>query len=69
MTRTSQGKIVRNGLLTAVSWLVPLILAPVITPLLVRYLGEEQYGIYALVTGVMAYAGIGTGRAAAKFVS
>ena len=59
----------RNSLLTLLSWLLPLGLTFFATPFIVRGLGNEQYGFYALMTGFIAYSfTFNIGRAVTKYV-
>lgn len=59
----------RNSLLTLLSWLLPLGLTFFATPFIVRGLGNEQYGLYALMTGFIAYSfTFNIGRAVTKYV-
>lgn len=59
----------RNSVLTLLSWLVPLGLTFFATPFIVRGLGNEQYGLYALMTGFIAYSfTFNVGRAITKYV-
>ncbi len=45
----------RNAASGLLSWLVPFLLALVVTPAVVHSLGAELYGVYALVVGLGAY--------------
>ena len=59
----------RNALLSVFSWFFPLTLAFVTTPILVRGLGTEGYGIYALILGFISYAfTTGIGKITAKYI-
>ena len=59
----------RNSVLTLLSWLIPLGLTFFATPFIVRGLGNEQYGLYALMTGFIAYSfTFNIGRAITKYV-
>ena len=59
----------RNSLFTLLSWLLPLGLTFFATPFIVRGLGNEQYGFYALMTGFIAYSfTFNIGRAVTKYV-
>jgi O-antigen/teichoic acid export membrane protein len=65
-----KSRVVRNGVYSALSWLLPIILAFVATPIVVHGLGTEQYGLYALVLGFISYSfTFGVGRIAAKYVA
>jgi len=51
------------------SWGIPLCLAFVATPIIVRGIGTEQYGIYAVILGFLSYAfSSGIGKVAGKYV-
>lgn len=59
-----------NTIYSVLSWLLPLILALVTTPFLIRGLGVETYGVYLLVLGFITYFfTYGVGKSAAKFVA
>lgn len=59
-----------NALYSATSWLLPILISFVATPILVRALGHEGYGLYALVLGFIGYSfAFGIGKAAAKYVA
>ncbi len=52
-----------------IAWFFPIAVGFVATPILVRGLGAESYGIYALVFGFLSYSfTFGTGKAVAKFI-
>jgi O-antigen/teichoic acid export membrane protein len=60
----------RNVLFGAMTWIVPLCLIFVTTPIVVRGLGQEEYGLYALVQGFLAYTfTFNVGRALIKYIS
>ena len=66
MKKTSHS---RNSVYTFLSWLLPLGLTFYSTPIIVRGLGNEQYGFYALMTGFIAYSfTFNIGRAITKYV-
>lgn len=59
-----------NALFSASALLLPFFVSLVATPLLVHGLGDELYGVYALVLGFINYAfTYGIGKAAAKYVA
>ncbi len=63
-------KLISNGIYGSLSWVLPLILAFFSTPIIVKGLGTENYGIYALVIGFIGYTfNFGIGRAVTKYVS
>jgi O-antigen/teichoic acid export membrane protein len=60
----------RSALFGFVSWVLPLGLTFFATPLVVKRLGVEEYGLYALVSGFISYSFVfSIGRAITKFVS
>lgn len=62
--------IARNVLYTFSTWLLPLGLSFFATPILVGALGDEDYGIYALVLGFIGYSfNFGIGRAITKYIA
>lgn len=66
---TRKSRLATNTLLSVASWVFPLCLAFIATPLLVKSLGTEQYGIYAIALGFVSYAfSSGVGRIAAKYI-
>lgn len=63
-------RLFKNGIYSAVSWILPLILAVTVTPIVVKGLGNELYGLYAVILGFISYSfTFGIGKTAAKFVS
>ena len=68
----SGGNIVRNALMGYVSTAVGMILGLVVTPLLLRHLGSENFGIWILMASAISYTGLvelGLGAAIAKRVA
>lgn len=62
--------IFRNVLYSFSTWFVPLGLSFLATPLIVRTLGNQDYGIYALVLGVIGYSfNLNFGRAVTKYIA
>lgn len=62
--------IARNVLYTFSTWLLPLGLSFFATPIIVKALGNEDYGIYALVLGFIGYSfNFGIGRAITKYIA
>ncbi len=58
-----------NTILSVASWFFPLALAFIATPIVVRGLGNEQYGIFAIALGFVSYAfSSGIGRISAKYI-
>ena len=66
----TQARIFKNGIYSALSWVFPIIFAFVATPVVVRGLGDELYGLYAVILGFISYSfTFGIGKTAAKYVS
>ncbi len=62
--------IFRNVLYGVSTWLIPVILSFYATRLIVKALGEEDYGIYALVLGFIGYSfNFSFGRAITKYIA
>jgi len=62
--------IVRNSIYGFSTWLLPLALSFIATPIIVKSLGHEDYGIYALVLGFIAYSfNFNVGRAITKYIA
>jgi O-antigen/teichoic acid export membrane protein len=63
-------RLLQNGFYSVLSWAMPLILAVVVTPIVVKGLGNEVYGLYAVILGFVSYSfSFGVGRAATKYVA
>lgn len=62
--------IFRNVIYGFSTWFLPLGLSFVATPLIVKTLGEHEYGIYALILGFVGYSfNLSFGRAVTKYVA
>lgn len=62
--------LLRNGIYSILSWGVPSVLALLVTPAIVRGLGNEAYGLYAVIIGFISYSfSFGVGKTAAKYVA
>jgi O-antigen/teichoic acid export membrane protein len=58
-----------NSLFSVIAWIFPILLGFFSTPILVRNLGSEQYGLFAVVLGFISYSfTFGIGRVAGKYV-
>lgn len=63
-------RIAANTVFSLISWFFPLAISFFATPIVVRGLGNESYGLYALITGFISYSfGFGIGKTAAKYVA
>ncbi len=59
----------KNSIFTLLSWLIPLGLTFFATPFIVRGLGNNEYGLYALMLGFISYSfTFNIGRAVTKYV-
>ncbi len=66
----TEKNVFRNVLYGFSTWLLPLGLSFLATPLIVRTLGNQDYGIYALVLSVIGYTfNLNFGRAVTKYVA
>ncbi|MGB7070318.1 MAG: oligosaccharide flippase family protein [Pyrinomonadaceae bacterium] len=69
-TNHGSASISRNVVYGFTTWLLPIILGFIATPVIVRSLGNHEYGIYALVLGFIAYSfNFNLGRAITKYVA
>lgn len=60
----------KNVLYGFSTWVVPLALSFIATPIIVRSLGHKDYGIYALILGFVGYSfTFSIGRAATKYIA
>jgi O-antigen/teichoic acid export membrane protein len=65
-----KARIFKNGIYSALSWVFPIIFAVIVTPIVVRGLGNDLYGLYVLILGFISYSfTFGIGKTAAKYVS
>lgn len=62
--------IFRNVLYGFSTWILPLVLSFIATPVIVRSLGNEDYGIYALILGFISYSfNFNVGRSVTKYIA
>lgn len=58
-----------NSLFSIVAWVFPILLGFISTPILVKNLGHENYGLFAIVLGFISYSfTFGVGKVAGKYV-
>lgn len=65
-------KFLKNSFFSVLSWIVPLVIMVITVPLFIKYLGNEQYGIYLLLTNIMSFINLlnfGTSDSVIKYVS
>ncbi|MBK6751496.1 MAG: oligosaccharide flippase family protein [Pyrinomonadaceae bacterium] len=69
--QSQSGKsVIRNVFYGSLTWILPLSLSFIATPIIVRSLGNNDYGIYALVLGFIGYSfTFSFGRAITKYVA
>lgn len=64
--------ITRNWILNVCGWVLPLVVAVVTIPLVIRGLGTERFGVLSIASALLGYFGmfdLGLGRATTKFVA
>jgi O-antigen/teichoic acid export membrane protein len=60
----------RNAVYGASTWMLPIGLSFVATPVIVNSLGHKGYGVYAMILGIIGYSfNLNTGRAVTKYVA
>lgn len=68
-THSPKRLLAKNTVFSVIAWSFPIIIGFVATPILVKGLGAEQYGIFALVLGFLSYSfTFGIGKVASKFI-
>ncbi len=62
--------LVNNSIFSLLSWILPVVIGFVATPLIVRNLGNREYGLYAIILGFISYSfSFGIGRILTKYVA
>src|SRR5580765_3976181 len=62
--------LLKNSLFGLFSWLFPIFPTIIATPIIVKGLGNEFYGLYVVISGFSSYFfTLGIGKAAAKYVA
>lgn len=65
----ARSRLALNALFGLFAWLFPIILGFVATPIFVRRLGNEQYGLFAIVLGFISYSfTFGSGKVVTKYI-
>lgn len=68
--QTRTGRLIVNSIFSLLGWAAPAVLGIIFTPIILRFLGAESYGVYLVILGFMSYAITpSVGRAVAKFVA
>lgn len=67
---SSKKRLIHNAFFSSLSWILPLLLGFIATPIVVKGLGYEEYGLFSLILGLISYSfTFGIGRAVTKYVS
>lgn len=70
INKQTSKSVVRNVIYGSLTWILPLGLSFVATPIIVRSLGNNDYGIYALILGFISYSfTFNFGRAITKYIA
>ena len=72
MSTSSPRKIllINNSIFSLLSWILPVVIGFVATPLIVRNLGNREYGLYATILGFISYSfSFGIGKILTKYVA
>ena len=69
--KSQSGKsVIRNVFYGSMTWFLPLCISFIATPIIVRSLGNTDYGIYALVLGFIGYSfTFSFGKAITKYIA
>ena len=70
--RLTGNRLARNSLLNLIGFSVPILMMLVFTPLLIKYVGVEGYGLWSLSISILGMVGVfelGLGTAITKYVS
>jgi O-antigen/teichoic acid export membrane protein len=70
INRQTSKSVFRNVIYGSLAWILPVGISFVATPIIVRSLGNSDYGIYALVLGFISYSfAFNFGRAVTKYIA
>ncbi len=70
INKQTSKSVVRNVIYGSLTWILPLGLSFAATPIIVRSLGNNDYGIYALILGFISYSfTFNFGRAITKYIA
>lgn len=62
-------RLAKNTIFSVAAWFFPIVVGFITTPILVKGLGVEQYGILAVILGFLSYSfTFGTGKVVAKYI-
>lgn len=63
-------RLIHSALFSSLSWFLPITLTFIATPIVMKGLGNEQYGLYNLILSFVSYSfSFGVGRAVTKYVA
>jgi len=72
MSTTGSRKIslINNSIFSVLSWFMPIVIGFIATPLIVRNLGNREYGLYAVILGFISYSfSFGVGKILTKYIA
>lgn len=72
MSKTGLSKIslITNSIFSLLSWFLPIVIGFIATPMIVKSLGNRDYGLYAVILGFVSYSfTFGVGRILMKYVA
>ncbi|MEP6947035.1 MAG: hypothetical protein ABJA02_14030 [Acidobacteriota bacterium] len=62
--------LINNSIFSVMSWFTPIVIGFVATPLIVRHLGNREYGLYAVILGFISYSfSFGVGKILTKYIA
>ncbi|HEX6278389.1 MAG TPA: oligosaccharide flippase family protein [Pyrinomonadaceae bacterium] len=65
-----KGRLILNSAFSLLSWLAPVVLGLLVTPIIISRLGNESYGVYLVLIGFISYSfAFNVGRTVAKYVA
>lgn len=72
VNRNSKRKVIRNAFFNSGAWILTILISLMVTPMMIKLMGEEFYGIFLVLSGLIGYYGLldmGVGQGIIKFVS
>lgn len=72
MKNTGSRKIslINNSIFSVLSWFMPIVIGFIATPIIVRSLGNREYGLYAVILGFISYSfSFGIGKVLTKYIA
>ena len=69
-THSRTRSLITNSLFSILSWLMPIVIGFIATPLIVKSLGNRDYGLYAVILGFVSYSfTFGIGKILTKYIA